>query len=56
MTILRDLFAAALAVRVSDAKRFGFELGATIPLAGSERTMVALDLRFTARLGPLPQE
>jgi len=47
-----DVFAGALGVRFSDKKRFGFEVGATIPIAGVERSALRLDLRASIRLGP----
>jgi hypothetical protein len=47
-----DVFAGALGVRFSDSKRFGFEIGATIPITGVERSAVRLDLRASIRLGP----
>lgn len=47
-----DTLAAALALRFSDGKRFGFSLGAVLPFAGQERALVALDLRASIRLGP----
>lgn len=46
-----DALAVAFALRFSDGKRFGFELGGMIPFAGVERAMVALDLRASIRLG-----
>lgn len=51
-----DVVAAALAVRFSDGKRFGFEVGATVPFAGRERTTVRLDLRASVRFGPITPE
>ena len=48
-----DVFAAALALRFSDNKRFGFEVGATIPIAGRERAAVRIDLRASVRFGPI---
>ena len=44
-----DFLAAGGALRFSDAKRFGFELGATFPLVGSNRAMLALEMRGSAR-------
>ena len=46
-----DALAVAFALRFSDGKRFGFELGGMIPFAGTERAMVAVDLRASIRLG-----
>ena len=46
-----DALAVAFALRFSDGKRFGFELGGMLPIAGTERAMVALDLRASIRLG-----
>jgi hypothetical protein len=48
------MVAAAIALRLSDRHRFGFELGITIPIAGRERTAVALDLRWSVRFGTFP--
>lgn len=48
-----DILATALALRLSDGKRFGFDLGATIPLAGRERAAVRLDFLWTLRLGAI---
>jgi hypothetical protein len=48
-----DVLAAALALRFSDNKRFGFSFGATIPLLGRERTLVRIDLRASIRIGPI---
>jgi len=48
-----DLVAAALALRFSDGKRFGFEIGAAVPFAGRERTNVRLDFRASVRFGPI---
>ena len=50
-----DMLAAALALRFADGKRFGFDFGATIPLAGRERANVRLDLLWTLRLGPITE-
>jgi len=47
-----DVFAGALGVRFSDKKRFGFEVGATIPITGVERSVLRLDFRASIRLGP----
>lgn len=46
-----DVVSAALALRFSDGKRFGFDFGATIPVAGRERANVRLDFLWTVRLG-----
>lgn len=46
-----DALAVAFALRFSDGKRFGFELGGMIPFAGTERAMVAVDFRASIRLG-----
>ena len=51
-----EMVAASLGLRLSDRKRFGFELGATIPITGRERTAVSIDFRFSARLGEVPEE
>jgi len=51
-----DVVAAALALRFSDGKRFGFDVGATVPLAGRERAAMTLDLRASLRLGPYHPE
>ena len=48
-----DVFAAALALRFSDGKRFGFNVGATIPIVGRERSQVRFDLGATVRFGPI---
>ncbi len=48
-----DVFALAPAIRFSDGKRFGFEMAGTIPLAGRERAQVALQFRFSVRLGDI---
>ena len=48
-----DVFAAALAIRMSDLKRFGFEIGATVPVVGRERALLRLDLKATIRVGPI---
>jgi len=48
-----DIFATALALRFSDGKRFGFDFGATIPLAGRERAAARLDFLWTVRLGAI---
>lgn len=52
-----EMVAASLGLRLSDRYRFGFELGATIPIVGRERTSVSLDLRWSVRFGnflPVP--
>jgi hypothetical protein len=46
-----DVFAAALALRFADGRRFGFEIGATVPILGRERALANLDLRGSVRLG-----
>ncbi len=46
-----DAVAIAPAVRFSDGKRWGLELGATVPLAGRERALATVDLRNSIRLG-----
>jgi len=46
-----DVVAAAAGLRFSDSKRFGFEVGATIPIVGVERSALRLDLRASIRLG-----
>ncbi|MCP4867412.1 MAG: hypothetical protein GY898_01675 [Proteobacteria bacterium] len=48
-----DVFAAALALRFSDNKRFGFSVGATVPLLGRERAAARVDLRASVRFGPI---
>ena len=48
-----DVFAAALAIRFSDARRFGFEIGATVPIAGQERAAARVDLKASVRFGPI---
>ncbi len=50
-----EMVAASLGLRLSDRKRFGFELGATLPITGRERTAVSIDFRFSARLGDVPE-
>lgn len=44
-----DVLAAALGIRFSDGKRFGFEIAATVPLVGRERSLATLDLRASVR-------
>jgi hypothetical protein len=46
-----DALALAFALRFSDGKRFGFELGGILPFAGAERATVAVDLRASIRWG-----
>jgi hypothetical protein len=46
-----DALAVAFALRFSDGKRFGFELGGILPFAGAERANVAVDLRASIRWG-----
>ncbi len=48
-----DVFGAALALRFSDGRRFGFELGGTVPILGRERALARVDLKFSVRLGPI---
>ena len=48
-----DHVAAALALRTGIGKRVGIELGATVPLAGRERTLAAGELRVGVLLGPI---
>ena len=50
-----DVLAAALALRASDGKRFGFELGATVPLLGRERAAARIDLAWTVRFGAVTE-
>ncbi len=49
-----EMVAAAIGLRLSDRHRFGFELGATIPIVGRERAAVALDMRWSVRFGAFP--
>lgn len=51
-----DHVAAAIALRAGIGKRVGVELGATLPLAGRERTLAAGELRVGMRLGKLPED
>lgn len=44
-----DVVAAALGLRFSDGRRWGLELGATVPLAGRERALATFALRNTLR-------
>ncbi len=46
-----DHLAAGLGLRFSDGKRFGFEWGFRLPLAGRERALVTTELRGTVRFG-----
>jgi hypothetical protein len=46
-----EMVAAAIGLRLSDRHRFGFELGATIPIVGRERAAVSLDMRWSVRFG-----
>jgi hypothetical protein len=48
-----DVLAVALALRWSDARRFGFELGANIPLAGREPELVVIEARWNVAFGAL---
>jgi len=50
-----DVFAGALGLRFSDGKRFGFDLGATVPIAGRERAALRIDFAWTVRLGPISE-
>ncbi|MBW1877539.1 MAG: hypothetical protein JRI25_12150 [Deltaproteobacteria bacterium] len=50
MTDEVDYVAGALALRFSDGKRFGMELGASVPFAGRERALATVDLRLSARV------
>jgi hypothetical protein len=52
-TAVVDVFAGALALRVSNLRRFGFELAGTFPFAGRERAQAVVMLRATVRLGPV---
>jgi len=45
-----DYVAAGGALRFSDAKRFGMEIGAVFPLVGAQRALVAAELRAHLRL------
>ena len=49
-----EVLAIAPAIRLSNGKRFGFDIGANVPLAGRERALLTLDLRASVTLGPLP--
>lgn len=46
-----DVLAGGIGLRFSDLERFGFEVGATLPLAGRDPTAVSLDLRASVLLG-----
>ncbi len=46
-----EVFAAALALRFADDKRFGMEMGATIPLAGRDQTALSFEMRAQVLLG-----
>jgi hypothetical protein len=46
-----DALAPSLALRFSDGRRFGFELGARVPVVGDQRELAAVSLSGTARLG-----
>lgn len=48
-----DYVAVAPTFRFSDAKRFGFEVSATVPFAGRERAQTTLWFRFSVRPGPV---
>ena len=48
-----DMLAGALGLRFSDRERFGFEIDATIPIAGRGRAAVALELRGSVRWGTI---
>lgn len=48
-----DWWAVAAALRFTDTKRFGFELGARLPVAGADRTLASVLLRGSVRFGPL---
>lgn len=49
-----DHVSPAFALRFGDGKRFGFELGARLPLVGEQRELVAFGLKASARLGAMP--
>lgn len=44
-----DVVAAGLGLRFANRKRWGLELGGTVPFAGRERAAATVDLRTTAR-------
>lgn len=48
-----DVVSGALGLRFSDGKRWGLEIGGTVPFAGRERATAAVDVRNTVRLGPI---
>ena len=48
-----DNLSIAMGLRFSDGKRFGFELAGVVPLAGQDRTMVALELRVSVRMAEI---
>lgn len=48
-----ELAAGVLGLRLSDCKRFGFEVDALIPIVGRDRTTVALELRASVKWGPI---
>ncbi|MCB9666148.1 MAG: hypothetical protein H6732_18715 [Alphaproteobacteria bacterium] len=52
-TATLDHLAVSPALRFGDGRRFGFDLGVRLPLLGAERSLLALQLRFVARLGPV---
>lgn len=49
-----DHLSPGFALRFSDGKRFGFELGAKLPVVGANRELLTFGLRTSARLGRLP--
>ncbi len=48
-----DHVAASVGARVSDGKRWGLQLGGTVPVLGRERALGTVDLRTSIRLGPI---
>lgn len=52
-TAVVDHVAVGAALRFGDGKRFGFELGGRVPLAGRERALASLLLRGSVRFGPI---
>ncbi|HMV67564.1 MAG TPA: hypothetical protein PKA64_11995 [Myxococcota bacterium] len=46
-----DHLSPGFALRFSDGKRFGFELGGKLPVVGARRELLTFDLRASARLG-----
>lgn len=50
-----DHLSPGFGLRFSDGKRFGFELGAKLPVVGARRELLTFDLRMSARLGKPPQ-